>query len=166
MDRQIVLDKCAMLKKEAQQGGYRLNPDDDFVFTIVEGLLENEQRYGFFACPCRLIRGDEAENKDIICPCVYRDDDLSEYGACFCALYVSSEDISGPPTKQIPERRPSKKERENAETKKPAGVAQISQPLPYPIYRCSVCGYLCANHNPPGICPICKAKKDRFERFI
>jgi rubrerythrin len=34
-----------------------------------------------------------------------------------------------------------------------------------PVWRCRVCGYLCARDEPPGVCPICKAKKDRFERF-
>jgi ferredoxin-thioredoxin reductase catalytic chain len=29
-----------------------------------------------------------------------------------------------------------------------------------------VCGYLCAREEPPGTCPICKAEKDRFERFM
>jgi rubrerythrin len=29
-----------------------------------------------------------------------------------------------------------------------------------------VCGYLCAREEAPGICPICKAKKERFERFM
>jgi rubrerythrin len=28
-----------------------------------------------------------------------------------------------------------------------------------------VCGYLCAREHPPGVCPICKAKRERFERF-
>jgi rubrerythrin len=34
-----------------------------------------------------------------------------------------------------------------------------------PVWRCVVCGYLCARELPPPICPICKAKKDRFELF-
>lgn len=38
--------------------------------------------------------------------------------------------------------------------------------LKYPIYRCKVCGYLCARENPPELCPICKADKDRFERIL
>jgi rubrerythrin len=38
--------------------------------------------------------------------------------------------------------------------------------LSLPVWRCKVCGYLCAREQPPGICPVCKAKKDRFERFI
>ena len=33
------------------------------------------------------------------------------------------------------------------------------------MYRCVVCGYLCAREEPPAVCPICKAKKDRFEEF-
>jgi ferredoxin-thioredoxin reductase catalytic chain len=33
------------------------------------------------------------------------------------------------------------------------------------VWRCKVCGYLCARPQPPLKCPICKADKDRFERF-
>lgn len=33
-------------------------------------------------------------------------------------------------------------------------------------WRYRVCGYLCARDGPPEVCPVCKAKKDRFERFI
>jgi ferredoxin-thioredoxin reductase catalytic chain len=38
--------------------------------------------------------------------------------------------------------------------------------LPLPVWRCKVCGYLCARDEPPEICPICKAGKERFERFM
>jgi rubrerythrin len=38
--------------------------------------------------------------------------------------------------------------------------------LSKPVWRCKVCGYLCARDEPPEICPICKVKKDRFERFM
>lgn len=38
--------------------------------------------------------------------------------------------------------------------------------LKYPVWRCVVCGYLAARDGPPGICPICKAGKERFERFL
>ena len=38
--------------------------------------------------------------------------------------------------------------------------------LSKPIWRCKVCGYLCARDNPPEVCPICKVKKDRFEKFL
>ena len=38
--------------------------------------------------------------------------------------------------------------------------------LSKPVWRCKVCGYLSAMDEPPGVCPICKARKERFERFM
>jgi ferredoxin-thioredoxin reductase catalytic chain len=38
--------------------------------------------------------------------------------------------------------------------------------LAYPVWRCKVCGYICARDEPPDLCPICKASKERFERFM
>jgi Rubrerythrin len=38
--------------------------------------------------------------------------------------------------------------------------------LKYPVWRCKVCGYLCARDEPPGICPVCKVSRERFERFV
>jgi ferredoxin-thioredoxin reductase catalytic chain len=46
----------------------------------------------------------------------------------------------------------------------PANVSPSS--LPLPVWRCKVCGYLCARDSPPEVCPICKAKKERFEKFM
>ena len=34
-----------------------------------------------------------------------------------------------------------------------------------PVWRCRVCGYLCGREGPPEVCPICKASRERFERF-
>ena len=48
------------LKKEAEDGGYRFNPDVDFTKNLIRGLLKNEQRYGYRACPCRLASGKKA----------------------------------------------------------------------------------------------------------
>jgi ferredoxin-thioredoxin reductase catalytic subunit len=130
--------------------------------------LINEKRYGYCACPCRLASGVQEEDLDIICPCDYRDPDLNEYGSCYCALYVSDEIAKGErKASSIPERRPPEPERrkllEKAAESKAAGPASS---LPLPVWRCRVCGYLCARDKPPETCPICKAKKDRFERFM
>jgi rubrerythrin len=38
--------------------------------------------------------------------------------------------------------------------------------LAFPVWRCKVCGYLCARPQPPLVCPVCKAGKERFERFM
>jgi ferredoxin-thioredoxin reductase catalytic chain len=152
------------LDREAEAGGYHLNPDEEFTRALVEGLLVNEKRYGYRACPCRLASGDRAEDLDVICPCDYRDPDLAQYGACYCGLYVSSAVVRGEAKAlPIPERRPPLEQRaRNAPKREPASLTA----LPMPVYRCKVCGYLCARNEPPEVCPICKAKKDRFERFL
>ena len=154
------------LKTDADAAGYHLNPDLDLTKELVQGLLINERRYGYWACPCRLASGDRDDELDIICPCDYRDPDLGDHDTCYCSLYVSEDVMSG--TKEagpIPERRPPPEERAQA---KEAGqpVTGTLAALPYPVWRCRVCGYLCARDGPPGVCPVCKAKKDRFERFL
>ena len=152
------------LNREAEASGYHLNPDMEHTKDLVEGLLVNEKRYGYWACPCRLASGNKGEDLDIICPCDYRDPDLMDYDACYCALYASQAILKGEKeVKKVPERRPSFEERRRAETE------SRTQPAPsfrLPIWRCRVCGYLCARDQPPEVCPICKAKKERFERFI
>jgi len=159
------IDKLyAKLKREAEAGGYNLNPDMAMTRELLNGYLVNEKRYGYPACPCRLASGNKEEDTDIICPCDYRDPDLSEYNACYCSLYVSQGVVDGKiKIGSIPERRPPPGKRQKATTVKP-GAALSS--LPLPVWRCKVCGYLCARDGPPEVCPICKAKKERFERFI
>jgi ferredoxin-thioredoxin reductase catalytic subunit len=97
------------LDKYTESSGYHLNPDVDFTKSLIKSLLMNQQRYGYWACPCRLASGDREEDSDIVCPCVYRDPDVKEYGACYCALYVSQEIKDGKKQAEpIPERRPPK----------------------------------------------------------
>jgi len=96
-----------ILSKYAESQGIRLNKDREFVMDIMRGLLTNEQRYGYRSCPCRLSWGDKVKDKDIACPCVYRDPDIREYGSCYCELYVSVEWNEGKiEHQQVPERRP------------------------------------------------------------
>ena len=158
------------LKREGEAAGYFLNPDVDFVLDLMDGLLTNEERYGYGSCPCRLADGVREADLDIICPCDYRDPDLDEWGACYCALYVSEDiargDVEAPvvlerrgmePEAGGPERRPGEpRDKEDLIGWTRNGI---------PIWRCKVCGYLCARERPPFKCPICKADRDRFERF-
>ncbi|MFH0816469.1 MAG: ferredoxin-thioredoxin reductase catalytic domain-containing protein [Methanobacteriota archaeon] len=154
------------LKREAEAGGYRLNPDVEFTKELIRGLLANEERLGYWACPCRLASGDKAEDTDIICPCDYRDPDLSDFGACYCALYVSEAIARGEKNAAaIPERRIPPEDRVAPAAPSAAGQAFGAKPLSKPVWRCKVCGYLCARDGPPDVCPICKVKKERFERF-
>ncbi len=155
------------LQKEAEEGGYHLNPDRNFTLKLVAGLLTNEKRYGYHACPCRLALGEKNKDIDIICPCYYRDSDLEEYGACYCALYVSEDWINRKiPHGSIPERRPTKFMIGGYSEPAPQPQQTTPTQLAYPVWRCKVCGYLCARNEPPGKCPICKADKERFERFL
>ncbi len=166
------------LEKDARAGGYNLNPDRSFAAGLAKGLLINEKRYGYQACPCRLASGDRTEDRDIICPCDYRDADVTEFGACYCALYVSKAVLSGKKElASIPERRPPQETRELLAKQQnqrsfAAGealgedIAKAAFKLSLPVWRCTVCGYLCARNSPPEVCPICKVGKERFERFI
>ncbi len=100
----------ATLKKFAEKTGYTLNPDPVMLREIVLGLLENRKRFGYASCPCRVASGKFQDDKDIVCPCAYRDPDLKEYARCYCALYVNEDYISGRKRlASIPERRPIEK---------------------------------------------------------
>ena len=95
------------LKKIQVPKGYYFNNDQEKVFALLKGLLINKDRYGFMSCPCRLASGNYEQDKDIICPCVYRAPDVVEYGSCYCNLYVSPEWNEGKmPHIYVPERRP------------------------------------------------------------
>jgi ferredoxin-thioredoxin reductase catalytic chain len=98
------------LKKAQEPKGYFFNRDKDKVWALLTGLLENKSNYGYMGCPCRLLCGDRDWDQDIICPCVYREPDVKEYGSCYCGLYVSESWNAGtiPPT-YVPERRPPEK---------------------------------------------------------
>jgi ferredoxin-thioredoxin reductase catalytic chain len=153
------------LKKDAESYGYHLHPDLEFTKEFVKGLLVNEKRYGYRNCPCRLASGDAATDLDMVCPCDYRDSDLTDYGCCFCGLYVAAAVADGKKTiGSIPDRRPVGGKKTTMEIK-PTDKSELKA-LPLPVWRCKVCGYLCARDDPPEVCPICKAKQERFERFI
>jgi ferredoxin-thioredoxin reductase catalytic chain len=148
------------LNREAEASGYHLNPDREFTLALVESLLINEERYGYRACPCRLASEDKQKDLDIICPCDYRDADLLDWGTCYCALYVSEEVLKGEQdVEPIPERRPPEGHRAQDKPRPLGDAAGV------PVWRCRVCGYLCARHRPPAVCPICKATRERFEQF-
>jgi ferredoxin-thioredoxin reductase catalytic subunit/glutaredoxin len=94
------------LKKVQEPKGYYFNNDKERVIQLLEALLVNRDRYGYMACPCRLASGDREKDKDIMCPCVYREPDVEQYGSCYCNLYVSKDwNEEKIPHKYVPERR-------------------------------------------------------------
>jgi len=96
-----------MLKRLQEPKGYYFNLDKEKVLDLLGSLLKNRGRYGYMSCPCRLSSGNREKDKDIICPCAYREEDVNDYGSCYCALYVSKEWSEGKLSKNyVPERRP------------------------------------------------------------
>ncbi len=100
----------AMLEKTQTAQGYFFNADRERTMELLEALLKNKDRYGYMVCPCRLASGDRENDKDIICPCVYRAPDVEKYGSCYCNLYVSKAWNDGTIDRDfVPERRPPEK---------------------------------------------------------
>jgi ferredoxin-thioredoxin reductase catalytic chain len=98
------------LKPLQEAKGYFFNEDMDQVLLLLTGLLVNKARYGYMNCPCRLASGDREADRDICCPCDYREPDVEEFGSCYCSLYVSKEWNEGTiPHEYVPERRPPEK---------------------------------------------------------
>ena len=99
-----------ILQKVQEPKGYYFNKDRAYVLELLSALILNKDRYGYMACPCRLASGDRDTDRDILCPCVYREPDVQEYGSCYCGLYVSKEWNEGKVEEEyIPERRPLEK---------------------------------------------------------
>ena len=148
---------------DARAHGIYLNPDQKFLGDLIEGLRRNEERYGYPSCPCRPATGVFDQDRDIICPCDYRDPDVAEYGQCYCCLYVDRKTHDSGEIKSIPERRPREKMfTVEAEAQQPAAEAKGSQPAARRLWYCRQCGYVVFREEPPYVCPVCRAKKELF----
>jgi ferredoxin-thioredoxin reductase catalytic chain len=156
---------------DARTYGYHLNPDAKFLQSLLEGLKQNEERYGYPSCPCRLASGKFEYDRDILCPCDYRDPDVLEFGACYCGLYVRKDVHEGRTELQpVPERRPMEKQARaygaaalptTTVTITKEEVKEISEPKKK-LWYCTQCGYVVFRDEPPYVCPICKAKREFF----
>ena len=71
------------LRKVQEPKGYFFSREREKVFDLLAGLLVNRERYGYMSCPCRLASGNRDWDRDIICPCIYREEDVREYGRCY-----------------------------------------------------------------------------------
>ncbi|MBU1218158.1 ferredoxin:glutaredoxin reductase [bacterium] len=144
------------LKTSVKNTSYNLTLDEELLTDLCDGLLTGEKSLGYPFCPCRENTGDRKTDLHAICPCIYREQDLAEYGMCYCGLYVSDEFISsGKKPFPIPDRQ--------FEPTVPTPEITIPQTA-LSVWRCSVCGYLCAMDTPPVKCPVCRASSDRFEK--
>ena len=179
-------------ESDAKSRGFYLNPDKDFLKDLLEGLKTNEQRYSYPSCPCRIATGNLELDRDIICPCDYRDPDVEEFGACYCALYIRKDVVDNKiPIQTVPERRPTEKmaramafatgsvKAKLKESPKGGTGVKMTQGPPQTdddwssigigkmkFWFCKQCGYVVYREDPPYICPICKAKKEMFAEIL
>lgn len=152
-------------EQDAKARGYFLTPEEKLLGDLLEGLHENEERFGYPSCPCRISTGIYDLDRDIICPCDYRDPDVREYGACYCSLFVNQEIAEGKDEQEpIPERRPIEKQmaglglsQDNIELKEGGVVLNL--------FYCKQCGYVVFREEPPYVCPICRARREFFEKM-
>jgi ferredoxin-thioredoxin reductase catalytic subunit len=86
--------------------GYVFNPDRAWALEVLAGLATNRERYGYGSCPGRLATGRREKDRDIICPCAFRGEDVAKYGRCYCHLYFSPDAAAGrrPPPAVVPDR--------------------------------------------------------------
>ena len=157
------------VRKRAERDAIRnrmyLCPVPDLLNNLLNGLMENEDRYGYPSCPCRIASGDIEKDRDIICPCDYRDPDVEQYGQCYCALYVNELVYQGDqPTQPIPERRPMEKQLIalglGEEQKENVTISTRR------LLFCKQCGYTVIREDPPYKCPICQAKRELFSEIV
>ncbi|HOT94874.1 MAG TPA: ferredoxin-thioredoxin reductase catalytic domain-containing protein [Methanoregulaceae archaeon] len=81
----------AWAEAEAESNGIRLNPDERQLAVVIRGLVRNRERFGERYCPCRIRTGDPEKDQQIICPCIFRDEELKADGRCHCNLFFTKE---------------------------------------------------------------------------
>ena len=166
---------------DAKTYGYYLTPQPELLQGFLEGLKTNENRYGYPLCPCRLSSGIFEYDRDIICPCDYRDPDVAEYGSCYCRLYVNKQVYESQNLPEVPERRPLEKQAraygtqtaaaeqasdQGAQEKMSAKAEKPQEAVKKKLWYCKQCGYVVFRGDPPYICPICKAKREMFAEIV
>ena len=75
----------------AEKNGFKLNPDKKVIERLVNGLLENEKKYGARYCPCRRVTGNKEEDRPKICPCQFMRNEIEEQGHCLCGLFFRKD---------------------------------------------------------------------------
>lgn len=77
----------AWAKEYAEEHGWALNYIDKQLRAVIRGLARNYIRHGERYCPCRIRSGDTEKDREIICPCVYHEEEIATRGHCHCNLF-------------------------------------------------------------------------------
>ena len=80
----------------SKDNDFKLNPDQEHVDMIIEGVLLNEEKHGFKLCPCRIRDGSRQRDLELICPCNFKDQETwknpkeGKNSMCWCGLFVKT----------------------------------------------------------------------------
>lgn len=84
-------------EKFTENNNFVLNPDKEHVAMIVQGVIENEKKYGLKLCPCRLRDGTHEKDLELICPCNFKTHSTwlkpmsGRKPMCWCGLFVKRD---------------------------------------------------------------------------
>ena len=79
-------------EKFTENNDFILNSDKEFVGKIIDGILENEKKYGLKLCPCRLRNGTIERDLELICPCNFKiQETWKTQERCWCGLFVKRD---------------------------------------------------------------------------
>ena len=76
----------------ATSHGWKVNPNENQLGAVIKGLARNTTRFGEKYCPCRMRTGDAEKDAEIICPCIYHEDEIKNDGYCHCRLFFGSDE--------------------------------------------------------------------------
>ncbi|MFC1847510.1 ferredoxin-thioredoxin reductase catalytic domain-containing protein [Chloroflexota bacterium] len=75
--------------KFTENNDFMLNPDQELVSMVIDGLFANEKNCGLKLCPCRLRDGSKERDLELICPCSFKSQDTwQNEGRCWCGLFI------------------------------------------------------------------------------
>ena len=76
-------------EKFTENNDFVLNPDKEVVDMVIKGVSDNEKKYGFKLCPCKLRDGTREKDLELICPCNFKiQETWQKKEECWCSLFV------------------------------------------------------------------------------
>jgi ferredoxin-thioredoxin reductase catalytic chain len=91
---EVVFTKAAFaraIENFTKNNEFQVNPDQEKVSLLLEGVFNNETNHGLKYCPCRLATKDFQEDLKLVCPCnfiIHETYKGKPDGECWCGLFV------------------------------------------------------------------------------
>ena len=76
-------------QKFSEEKDFMLNPDEEHVMIVAEGVLGNEKASGLRSCPCRISDSSYEKDIELLCPCNFKTHNTwKEEDRCWCGLFI------------------------------------------------------------------------------